>query len=488
MKALLLILDGAGLAAPGPGNAVTPETMPTLFGAMAEHGSAALAASGRPVGLDDGQVGNSEIGHLTIGAGYVIPSTLTRVDLAYRDGAWAESPVWAPLTRRPRLHIVGLLSDAGVHGHWRSMVQAAALAHRRRGIADIVVHPILDGVDSQAGTAPALLASLRSALAEIPGTRIGLVMGRRWFCDRSGDTAVTRVFADALAAGAALPPFANDAVERHLRAATEAGFPGHLAPGGCLPEADEPVLLTQHRADRAVQVAQALAQRHPVYSLVELGTAVPVARVFFPTEPLPRGLGFELKRADLRSVRIAEACKFPHVTRFMNGLNSDLEGRPIRIDSIPDAAIAEHPEMSIEGVEREIEAAMRTPGNRVVIANIANLDQVGHLGRYELAAQAARRVDEALRRLLRVCAEEGWTALVTSDHGNADRTIDGVGRPFGSHTENPVPFTVVPPPGAAVRWRGRAGSLANVAPSLLNVLGIAVPDYMEPSLIEPVVA
>ncbi|MBP2316497.1 hypothetical protein [Azospirillum soli] len=484
MKALLLILDGMGLAEPHPGNAVTPETMPTLFRAMAEHGHAVLGASGPSVGLDAGQVGNSEIGHLTIGAGCVMPSTLSRIDAAFHDGTWAGSDVWAGLSGQPRVHVVGLLSDAGVHGHLRSLIQTASLA-ARHGIPEIVVHPVLDGVDSQAGTAPALLDELRAQLAELPGARLGLIIGRRWFCDRSGDLAISRVFADALQDGAVLPEFTGAALTAHLSSASESSFPGHLVPGGRLAEAGEPVLLTQHRADRVAQVAGVLAERHPVHSLVELGSAVPVSHVFFPTRPLSHGLGFELIRAKLPSTRIAEACKFPHVTRFMNGLNTDLEGCAVRIASIPDAEIADHPEMSIDLVVQAVEAVVRTPANRVAIVNIANLDQVGHLGRYDTAVRAARCVDAKLEALLGICRDEGWTVLITSDHGNADRVLDEAGRPFGSHTDRPVPFTVVPAPGRAFAWTSRAGSLANVAPSLLSVLGLPKPDYMEASLLEP---
>lgn len=483
MKALLLILDGAGLAEPQPGNAVTRETMPTLFRAMDQHGHAVLGASGRPVGLDEGQVGNSEIGHMTIGAGYVIPSTLARIDQACRNGSWAANPVWDTLASHPRIHLVGLLSDAGVHGHLRSLVQAASLAWRR-GVAEIVVHPVLDGTDSQAGTAPGLLGELRAALADCPAVRLGVVSGRKGFTDRSGELGISRAFADALAAGAQLPEFTAEALARHLEGSSEASFPAHLIPGGWGLAPGEPVLITQHRADRAIQVAQVLAERNPLYGLVELGKATPEGRVFFPAIPLTQGLGFELSNGNLRSTRIAEACKFPHVTRFMNGLNNDLEGRFIRVESIPDAEIGNRPEMSIGQVAREIETVVRDPANRVAIANIANLDQVGHLGRYDVAVRAAACVDATLENLLRVCSDAGWTVLITSDHGNADKTEDDAGRPFGSHTDRPVPFTVVPAPGTAFRWKSRAGSLANIAPSLLSALGLPEPAYMEQSLLE----
>jgi 2,3-bisphosphoglycerate-independent phosphoglycerate mutase len=482
-RAILLILDGAGLDDPKPGNAVTSETMPTWFQAMTKYGFATLEASGKPVGLDEGQVGNSEVGHLTIGAGFVIPSTLSRIQVAYRDGAWRDQPLWQRVATSGKLHIAGLLSDAGVHGHIDSIVQSATLA-RQHGITDIVVHPVLDGVDSQAGTAPALLDQLRVALEQLDGARIGVVMGRRWFSDRSGNLEVTRMYASALTGRSELPPLLDEVLEAHLKLESEASFGARAASRDCHVRPGETVLLTQHRADRAIQVARVLDRTNVVCSLVELGDAVPEDRVFFPTQPLKEGLGFELKRCNLKSVRISETCKFPHVTYFINGLNRDLEGTQVCIDSIPESEIGARPEMAIAEVSREILRSLRDPDNQVVIANIPNLDQVGHLGRFDAAAKAAQCVDEVLKTILDTCREMGWTAIVTADHGNADRTIDAAGRPFGSHTERPVPFTVVPATNTKWNWRARTGSLANVAPTLLAVLGLPRPAYMTESLIE----
>jgi 2,3-bisphosphoglycerate-independent phosphoglycerate mutase len=485
MRAALVIVDGAGLAEAGDGNAVTARTMPTLFGAMSEHGFATLEASGPAVGLGQGEVGNSEVGHLTIGAGYVVPSTLSRIDTAYRDGTWRGLDLWKELQSLPRLHIVGLLSDAGVHGHWRSLAQAAELA-AHAGIEQIFVHPVLDGVDSQAGTAAGLLNNLVSELSALKQVQLGVVIGRKWFCDRSGNLELTRVFVDALCEGPALPEFRGQDLDEHVRSASEASFAPHLAPGGRRLAAGEAVLITQHRADRAAQVASLLTQIATVYTLVEIDPAVPLSNVFFPTRPLASGLGFEFKQRNIRSIRIAESCKFPHVTYFLNGLNKELEGRSVCVKSIPEAAIAENPGMSLDGVVTEIETALRGREGEVMIVNLANLDQVGHLGSFPLATEAARLIDEALDRIVAVGREEGWTLLITSDHGNADCVTDSAGRPFGSHTGRPVPFTVIPSNGTALRWRARGGSLANIAPTLLAVLGEPVPDYMENSLVERV--
>jgi 2,3-bisphosphoglycerate-independent phosphoglycerate mutase len=227
-----------------------------------------------------------------------------------------------------------------------------------------------------------------------------------------------------------------------------------------------------------------LAQRYNVFSLIDLDPLIPATRIFFPTEPLSECLALELRDRNIESVRIAEACKFPHVTRFFDGLNERLPSEAICIESLPEAALAEHPEMSIDRLEREVEAAVRVTSNRLAVVNIANLDQVGHLGRYDLAVKAAAHVDAALSQILRVCHDEDWTVLITSDHGNADRMIDSAGRPFGSHTERPVPFVAVPAAGVGLRWRQRTGSLANIAPSMLAALDLPIPGYMDASLLE----
>jgi 2,3-bisphosphoglycerate-independent phosphoglycerate mutase len=483
MKTVLLILDGAGLAASDRGNAIIPHTMPYLFSLMNDYGYAVLDASGPAVGLDDGLVGNSEVGHLTMGAGRPVLSTLSRIDRAFRTGEWASHLLWPELAKYDRLHLVGLLSDAGVHGHWRSMVQAATLA-ARCGVKSIVVHSILDGVDSAEGTAPALLTNLTKALHHLPGVAMGVVMGRRPFCDRSGNLTLTRNFAAALTGGRDLAEFTSSALEAYYPKA-EADFPPHLYPAGRVVGAGEPVLHCSHRVDRAVQAARILAESQPLFALIDLDDAVGQDRVFFPTQPLDAGLAFEFKAHRLGSVRIAEQSKFPHVTYFFNGLHHHLEGREICVPALPDKALSEHPEMSISDVTREILGALTADKDKVVIANIANLDQIGHLADYELVAKAAKYVDDAIRLVHSVARERGWTLLVTSDHGNADLMIDAEGRAIGSHSDRPVPFIVVTDVGAGFGWVEKTGSLANVAATLLTTLGVTPPGWMAPSLLKP---
>jgi len=484
-RVLLLILDGAGYSADPRGNAITPATMPALFGAMAEQGFAVLAASGPAVGLEPDQVGNSESGHMTIGAGRVVPAMSMRIAGAFESGAWSRSPVWRRAYLGRRLHIAGLLSGAGVHAFARTLWQAATIAARDHEL-EVIVHPILDGVDSPAGSAPSLLDELRRKIAGLPSVSLGVIMGRRWFCDRSGKLEITRVAVDALAGLTPLPAFADDVLAHHLRGAGEASFAAHLVAGGQALAPGETVLMTSHRADRARQVIAELARRNDVLTLVDPGLASTSSdNVFFPEAPLTRGLAQELKAAGLSSRRISEKCKHPHVTYFFDGFDQDGEGQRTCVDSIPESEIAARPEMSLAGVLEAIDAALASRGPALVVANLANLDQVGHLGRLDLAEQAARAVDRAFARLAAGCRKHGWTLIATADHGNADRVVDDDGAPFGSHTDRPVPLVVLPAGGARPRWRAHSGSLANVAATCATALGLEAPDWMERSLIEP---
>jgi 2,3-bisphosphoglycerate-independent phosphoglycerate mutase len=242
------------------------------------------------------------------------------------------------------------------------------------------------------------------------------------------------------------------------------------------------VLHTSHRADRARQIAGLLAASQPLFAMVELGKGLEVQHVFFPTEVLERGLAYELMRAGLSSKRVAEKCKFPHVTFFLNGFDAGTEGRGVCLDSIPEAEIPAKPEMSAEAITRELERTLADPAERVVIANLANLDQVGHLGNVALARQAAATVDACFARLATAAQRHGWTLFVTSDHGNADTLLGSDGSPYGSHSPSPVPFVLVPAPGLATRWELRQGSLANVAATVLDSLALPIPSWMEPPL------
>jgi len=482
-KACLLILDGVGYSTRENGNAVTSETLPAMFAHMQREGFCILEAASEAVGLEAGQVGNSEAGHLTIGAGVVVPCMTKRICIAFEDGSWAKDDGWKVAREAGICHLTGLVSDAGVHGLHRSIVQSARMA-RAAGVERIVVHPVLDGVDSLKGSAPRILGELIEQLRDIDNCELGVVFGRKWFCDRGGNLDVTRVAVDALKGKVSLDEYRPELLAHHLadESTGEMSFPAHMFGGGRTIADGEPVLITSHRADRARQTATVLSETQPVLMLIDPGQDVGVEHVFFPVEPLSRGLAHEIKRSGLTSVRIAEKCKFPHVTFFMNGFDAGTEGDGHCIPSIPEAEIPAKPAMSLPEVTDEIIKHLESSEGRAIIANVANLDQVGHLGRLDLATQAAHAVDAAFVRIAEAATANGWTLMVTSDHGNAERVEDDEGGPFGSHTDGPVPFLIQAAPGAATNWKTQSGSLAQVAATYLNALGIEPPQWMEPPL------
>jgi 2,3-bisphosphoglycerate-independent phosphoglycerate mutase len=481
-KVALVVLDGAALAPEGPGNAVTPRTLPTLFQAMQEHGHAALQASGPAVGLEEGQIGNSEVGHLTLGLGRVQPSALSRINTAYMDGSWRAHALWDKLADAPRLHVVGMLSDAGVHAHLRTIWQAAELAVQR-GIPDVVVHPILDGVDSQAGTAAKLLEVLREKLSALgAGVRLGVVMGRKWFADRSGGFELTDVFAAALQGEATLPAFSDALLQEHMAEKNESTFPAHLVEGGTTIAAGDNVIVSSHRADRARQSALALGRQANVHALVTLDDAVPEERVFYPTQAIEDGLATALGRHGISPVRIAEDCKFPHVTFFFNGFRESLDERQVRLPGLSETP-EERPEMALAAVTDAIVETMLERDARGIVANLANLDQVGHCGRIEVVREAAGHVENALARIVAAARRQGWTLVLTADHGNADRMLDDEGRPVGSHSGNPVPFTVIPAEHQSLEWTSAEGGLSNVAATILALFGLPRAEGMDAPLL-----
>lgn len=483
-KSALIILDGLGLAPDQQVSAVTRRTMPYLYSLMDDHAFAALEASGPAIGLDEGQAGNSEVGHVTIGAGRIFPTTLSRVRAAFENGEWAGSPVWDSILQTNKIHIVGLLSGAGVHAHWSSIVQAATLA-AARGFDKVFLHLFLDGVDSPSNSAPALLSDLMHACEGLDKVRIATISGRKWAADRSGDLSITERCVDGLFGKLTRHRYADEALRLHLdRGESEASFPCHyLDSEGVMQEGDT-VLLTQHRTDRLRQLAAVLEPKTSLYALAQVDGVIPPERVFFPTRKLTQGLIRSLSDLGIEATRVAESCKFSHVTYFLNGMNDRPEMTAIEIPSIPDDQIPRQPKMRLDELQARVEELLGSSEDRALIVNVPNLDQVGHTGDLMLAEQAAQYVDQALCAMVQKAQAFGWNLVITADHGNADRMLDENGKPFASHSLNPVPLLVVDAAGKARKLRRTTGTLANVAATFLATLGFAAPSFMDESLIE----
>ena len=487
-KAVLMILDGMGLNEDPKSSATTAESMPYVHSLMQQHGFARLHASGVEVGLDEGKAGNSEVGHLTIGAGKVLLSTLARVREGYHSGDWEQSSAWDNSDFTKPLHIAGLLSDAGVHAHWETLIMAADLGVKK-GFPAVYIHALLDGTDSQAGTAPRMLDELQQAIKDNGSDKIKLasVMGRKWATDRAENWDLTEYCRDALMGRLDSGEFSTEDLQKHLlNSPSEADFPHAFLPEGKPVAHGETLILSNHRADRISQLAKVMNKECHVIAMVELKhEATPIEDVFFPTLPINGGLIDVLKEQGFSTTRLSEQCKFPHVTYFINGMQADESAKGVEVPTIPDAEILGNPLMSIEQLGVEMKKIMEDDSaGQVLIVNVPNLDQVGHQGSLDAAGKAGNAVDNLVRQVVAWAKEHEWQLLITADHGNADVMVDDKGRPMGSHSSNNVPMIALSQNSKEVTWKQKTGVLTNVAASFLTLLESDYPDTMSESLIK----
>jgi len=487
-KGMLVILDGMGLsngANAGKIGATTKEDMPFVHQLMQQYGHASLVASGELVGLDKGQAGNSEIGHITIGAGTTLPSTLAKIRQAYHNDEWAQSTVWENINIDKPFHIVGMLSDAGVHAHWQTIIQAAKLAVTK-GITTINIHLLLDGVDSQAGSAIRILEDFHRDFSQLPDTvKIVSIMGRKWSSDRAANWQVTQHAVSSLMGNEEQNHYKEDLLSAHLEIDSEQNFPCHwLMPQSAISSGDT-VLFTSHRADRVSQLVKLFSKHCHVLAMVELKLeSVNIKDVFFKTKPLTQGLVSHLTHNGYQTTRLSEQCKLPHITYFINGMQEDKNSHCIEIPTIADEKIKGQPEMSLQQLLAELETAVFSITEQsVIIVNIPNLDQVGHSGSLVATKKAAAYVDQAVAAIVQWCEKLQWQLMITADHGNADVMIDDNGLPVGSHSENNVPLIAIDNSGQQVKWAKNSGTLANVAASFSTLLNLPPAEFMHPSLL-----
>jgi 2,3-bisphosphoglycerate-independent phosphoglycerate mutase len=508
----LVILDGWGLAEPGPGNAVSLARTPVFDELWETYPHTTLTACGRSVGLPDGQMGNSEVGHLNLGAGAVVRQDLTRIDDAVSAGELAENEVLRAALEHPgRVHLIGLVSDGGVHSsmnHLRALI-ALARALNEAGTGegtDLVVHAFTDGRD----TLPHSGVDFLKELDATEGVRVGSVVGRYWAMDRDRRWERTQRAYDLLVDG--LADRHTDSGEAAVREAYErgetdefieptlVGAEAQIRPG-------DSVLCFNFRPDRMRQLTRALAERgfgedqagaqelpgwigrgdrmpaRPVERYATLteyeeGWPYPVA---FPPERPQATLGTVLADAGARQLHVAETEKYPHVTYFFNGgEEAPLEGeRRALVDSPRDVPTYDHkPEMSAPAAAAAFVDAWRKEGvggYRFGIINFANADMVGHTGVIEAAVRAIETVDENLGAVVAAVHESGGVCVVTADHGNADHMLEPDGSPNTAHSLNAVPLIVT---AHGLKLRTGDGILADVAPTVLDLLDMRQPPEM----------
>ena len=495
----LVILDGWGIAPPGPGNAVAAAATPTMDRIWAECPHTTLSASGGDVGLPDGQMGNSEVGHLNLGAGRVVMQSLTRINQAIADGSLFDNHALraaCAVGRWSRLHLMGLVSEGGVHSSLQHLLALLDLA-RREGVRDVCVHAITDGRDTAPGTARGFLQTVEDAMRRIGVGRFASVMGRYYAMDRDRRWERTdRAYRTLMGAG----PHAASWHEVLDGAATR------RAPNGKDPESDEfiqptavgadgavragdAVICFNWRADRVRQISRALtdpcfAEFERPWPCVQFFVGMcpyeadwPLRAAFLGMD-VAQPVGEVVSLANLRQLRIAETEKYAHVTYFFNGGSEQAYPGEERI-LVPSPKVATYdlqPEMSAAEVAARGGAAIREQDVALVVLNFANPDMVGHTGDLDAARRACEAADRGLAEILGAVAARQGTAIVLADHGNAEVMIDpATGRAHTAHTTNPVPCVLVGRPGDRLRSGGRLG---DVGPTLLALLGLAQPAAM----------
>ncbi len=497
---VLVVLDGFGVGPGGPGDAVAQASTPFFERARSQYPSSRLDASGEAVGLPAGQMGNSEVGHMTMGAGRRIDQDLLRISKAVASGALAENPPLRELQRAVAaaggtLHLMGLVSDGGVHSHLDHLLGLLDSC-RQHGLRPLV-HAFLDGRDTPPRSALDYLERLLPHL-EAAGGQVATVSGRYYAMDRDNRWERTQRAYDAIVLRQGLEaPDALGAVRRAYERDEGDEFvqPTVVAGGRALTDGDG-VVFFNFRADRARQLTAALTgrcaerfegrlERRSVPGLAGFVTfteydqqfGLPVA---FPPESPRHILGELISRAGLRQLRIAETEKYAHVTYFFNcGREEPFEGEDrMLIPSPREVPTYDHkPEMSAREVTEELLRRLDERVYRFVLVNYANPDMVGHTGILPATVKALETVDACLDRVVEKVLDLGGTLLVTADHGNCEQMVDPqTGKPHTAHTTNPVPLHwIVADPGARSL---RDGGLSDVAPTLLDLLHLPVPEAM----------
>ncbi|MBM3565301.1 MAG: 2,3-bisphosphoglycerate-independent phosphoglycerate mutase [Alphaproteobacteria bacterium] len=500
---VLCVLDGWGERASAPDNAIALARTPNWDRYMKDMPHARLEASALEVGLPDGQMGNSEVGHMNLGAGRVVMQDLPRIDAAIKDGSLAANPrlldfIAALKKSRGTCHLMGLLSPGGVHAHQDHMAALTSLIVRA-GVP-VAVHAFLDGRDTPPKSALDYLARFEGDIKDAPGARIATVCGRYYAMDRDKrwDRVEKAWRTLALGEGARAPSAGAVVEAAYARGETDEFVqPAPVGDYRGIGDGDG-LLMANFRADRAREILAALADpafkafARPHVSasgvpalaaragMTEYSTALdPLFPALFPAEELTRILGEVVAAAGLKQLRIAETEKYAHVTFFLNGgREAEFPGEERILVPSPKVPTYDlQPEMSAPDVTDKLVAAVQSGRFDLIVVNYANGDMVGHTGVLAAAIRAAETVDLCLGRLERAVAEAGGVLLITADHGNCEQMLDPVaGQPHTAHTLNRVPVILVNAPAGAGALRD--GRLADVAPTLLYLMGLPQPAEM----------
>ncbi|NUQ29447.1 MAG: 2,3-bisphosphoglycerate-independent phosphoglycerate mutase [Acidobacteriaceae bacterium] len=516
---VLTILDGWGIRTETKGNAIALARKPNYDRLLAEYPNTTIRASDHFVGLPDGQMGNSEVGHLNIGAGRIVRMDIVRIDEAVTKGDFFTDPALLKAMRVAAngrsLHLIGLVSDGGVHSHQRHLYALLKMA-AQQGIKDVYVHAFMDGRDTLPSSGAGYLEELFQKFREYGVGKLASVSGRYYAMDRDLRWEREAKAFDAMVKGQAEGGAYDDAVAR-VRECYNNGVTDEFIVPFVVTEHGKPVATIQnedavicfnYRADRVRQIIRVLARNS--HLTANEGRELPKAEELdleIPRNTVPKNLhvvtmtqydkNFSLPmyllpesmdnllanvmgNAELRNLRVAETEKYAHVTYFFNGgIEKPFAGEEREL--VPSKKVATYdlaPEMSAEGIAEVVEKAVNDTAFDVIVVNFANADMVGHSGKIEPTVKGVETVDYCLGRLYKAIRAREGAMIVTADHGNAEMLIDPVsGGPHTAHTTNPVPFILVTDQGKKIGVR-EGGSLRDISPTILGLLGIPQPKEM----------
>ena len=494
---ILMILDGfgVGLEAEKRGDAIKAAKKPNIDKLFAENPVTKIGASGLDVGLPDGQMGNSEVGHTNIGAGRIVYQELTRITKSIEDGEFFENEdllkaVDNAAQEGKALHIMGLLSNGGVHSHNTHMYAIVELA-KKKGVKNVYVHAFLDGRDVPPTSGKDFVEECANKLKEIGLGKIATVMGRYYAMDRDNRWDRVEKAYSAMVYGegnkaccpvkAVEESYANDVTDEFV-VPTVCEENATVKPG-------DSIVFFNFRPDRAREITRTFVdpefkgfeRKNGFFPLTyvcmtQYDASMPNVEVAFKPQSLKNTIGEYISNKGMTQLRIAETEKYAHVTFFFNGgVEQPYEGEDRILVKSPAVATYDlQPEMSAYEVTDKLVAAIKTGKYDMIILNYANCDMVGHTGVFEAAVKAVEAVDECVGKVVTAIREMDGVALITADHGNADKMIDTDGSPFTAHTTNLVPFCVVGYP-CELREGGR---LADIAPTMLKIMGLPQPAEM----------
>ena len=497
-KVILLIMDGWGLGAVKAADAIQNANVPFVNSLYKKYPNSTLITCGEAVGLPEGQMGNSEVGHMNIGAGRIVYQELQRINVAIRDGSFAQNPVinsainQAKTSNKP-LHLVGLVSDGGVHSHINHLKALLDLCHRQQ-LNEVYVHAFTDGRDTDPKSGLEFLSDLQQHLKNTTG-KIASVSGRYFAMDRDKRWERVQLAYDALTLGegqkatdpivAIREAYANNITDEFIKPTVILNGTGEAI--GKIKDGDS-VICFNFRTDRCREITQALTQSDfPAFSMKKLALNYTTmteydktfknVSVIFETDNLNNTLGEVIQDNELKQNRIAETEKYPHVTFFFSGgRENPFEGESRIMVASPKVATYDmQPEMSAYELTEAIIPEIEKESADFICLNYANADMVGHTGVWEAAIKAVETVDKCVERVVTAALKQDYAIFLTADHGNADYMINEDGSPNTAHTLNPVPLFIIDN-----EFRGivKSGKLADIAPTILTMMKIPIPSQM----------